>query len=165
MDIDEGNVNLVSQEGVSFTVPVEVAKVSELVKSMIDDDAAEDMSAISLPKVKATVLQKVIEFCKHHKEEPMTDFKKPIKSKNMADVVEKWYADYVDVEQGVLFDLICAANYMDIKPLLDLTCATAAMMIKAKTSDGIRTTFNITNEFSSEEESQFREENTWFEEA
>ena len=29
-----------------------------------------------------------------------------------------------------MFELILAANYMDIKPLLDLTCATVASMIK-----------------------------------
>ncbi|KAI2512779.1 Skp1 family [Fragilaria crotonensis] len=165
MDIDEGNVNLVSKEGDSFTVPVEVAKMSELVKSMIDEESDEDVSEIPLPNVKATVLQKVIEFCKHHKDEPMTEIEKPLKSQNMADVVQKWYADYVDVEQVVLFELILAANYMDIKPLLDLTCATVASMIKGKTPEDIRTTFNITNDFSPEEESQVREENKWCEEA
>ena len=34
------------------------------------------------------------------------------------------------VQQETLFELILAANYMDIKPLLDLTCATVASMIK-----------------------------------
>ena len=31
------------------------------------------------------------------------------------------YANYVEVDQETLFELILAANYMDIKPLLDLT--------------------------------------------
>ena len=155
----------VSKEGDSFTVPVEVAKMSELVKSMLDEEAEEDVPEIALRNVKATVLQKVIEFCQHHKAEPMTEIEKPLKSQNMADVVQKWYADYVDVEQVILFELILAANYMDIKPLLDLTCATVASMIKGKTPEDIRTTFNIANDFSPEEESQVREENKWCEEA
>jgi S-phase kinase-associated protein 1 len=83
----------------------------------------------------------------------------------MADVVQQWYADYVNVEQGLLFELILAANYMDIKPLLDLTCATVASMIKGKTPEEIRTTFNIVNDLSPEEEAQVREENRWIDEA
>jgi hypothetical protein len=63
----------------------------------------------------------------------MSEIEKPLKSQNMADVVQKWYADFVDLEQVLLFELILAANYMDIKPLLDLTCATVASMIKGKT--------------------------------
>lgn len=95
----------------------------------------------------------------------MTEIEKPLKSQNMADVVQKWYADFCDIEQVILFELILAANYMDIKPLLDLTCATVASMIKGKTPEEIRTTFHISNDFSPEEEAQVREENKWCDEA
>ena len=57
-----------------------------------------------------------------------------------------------------------AANYLDIKPLLDLTCKTVANMIKGKTPEEIRKTFNIKNDFTPEEEEQVRKENAWCEE-
>jgi S-phase kinase-associated protein 1 len=132
---------------------------------IITEDNEDDTPEIPLPNVKADVLKKVIEFCEHHKEEPMTEIEKPLKSQQMSEVVQKWYADFVNVEQVLLFELILAANYMDIKPLLDLTCATVASMIKGKTPEEIRTTFNISNDFSPEEEAQVREENKWCEEA
>ncbi|OEU09899.1 Skp1-like protein [Fragilariopsis cylindrus CCMP1102] len=171
-------IQLISKEGDKFPVPITVSNMSELVKSMMDDkdddddddddeddDGKEKITEIPLPNVKSEVLKKVIEFCEHHLAEPMTEIEKPLKSQNMADVVQKWYADFVDLEQVLLFELILAANYMDIKPLLDLTCATVASMIKGKTPDEIRATFNITNDFSPEEEAQVREENKWCEEA
>mmetsp|Transcript_3983 Transcript_3983/g.8875 ORF Transcript_3983/g.8875 Transcript_3983/m.8875 type:complete len:167 (+) Transcript_3983:90-590(+) len=165
MEVDSGTVNLVSKEGDSFSVDIEVARMSELVKGMIDDDCDDDdVAEIPLPNVKAAVLKKVIEFCKHYRTEPMTEIEKPLKSGVMAEVVQKWYADFVNVEQVLLFELILAANYMDIKPLLDLTCATVASMIKGKTPEEIRKTFNIANDFSPEEEAQVREENKWCEE-
>ena len=100
---------------------------------LVIEDGEDGISEIPLPNVKSQVLHKVIEFCEHHLQEPMTEIEKPLKSQVMADVVQKWYADFVDLEQVLLFELILAANYMDIKPLLDLTCATVASMIKGKT--------------------------------
>ncbi len=54
-----------------------------------------------------------------------------------------------------------AANYLNIKGLLDLTCQTVAQMIKGKTPEEIRKTFNIKNDFTPEEEEEVRRENQW----
>mmetsp|Transcript_12603 Transcript_12603/g.17307 ORF Transcript_12603/g.17307 Transcript_12603/m.17307 type:complete len:180 (+) Transcript_12603:618-1157(+) len=162
-------VHLVSSEGESFDVPVDVAKMSVIAGEMINDEEDDDNEAqdIPLPNVKSAILAKVIEFMQHHKLEPMSEIEKPLKSSNMADVVQEWYANFVGngIDQEVLFELILAANYMDIKPLLDLTCATVASMIKGKTPEEIRKTFNIVNDFTPEEEAAVREENKWCEEA
>jgi len=45
-----------------------------------------------------------------------------------------------------------AANYLDIKSLLDLGCAKIATLIKGKSPEEIRKTFNIINDFTPEEE-------------
>jgi len=93
------------------------------------------------------------------------DVEKPLKSSVMSEIASEWDAKFVDLEQEVLFELILAANYMDIKSLLDLTCAKVATMIKGKTPEEIRETFNITNDFTPEEEARVREENKWCEES
>ena len=64
----------------------------------------------------------------------------------------------------IVISSVKAANYLDIKPLLDLTCKTVANMIKNKSPDEIRSTFNIQNDFTPEEEEQVRKENEWCEE-
>ena len=48
--------------------------------------------------------------------------------------------------------------------LLDVTCKTVANMIKGKTPEDIRKTFNIKNDFTPSEEEQVRKENEWCEE-
>ena len=83
----------------------------------------------------------------------------------MADNVQSWYAEFVDLDQELLFEIVNAANYMEMKPLLDLTCAAVASLIKGKSPADIRKTFNIVNDFTPEEEAQVREENKWCEEA
>ncbi|XP_028084096.1 uncharacterized protein LOC114285257 [Camellia sinensis] len=52
-----------------------------------------------------------------------------------------------------------AANYLNIKSLLDLTCQTVVDMIKGKTPEEIWKTFNIKNDFSADEEEEVRREN------
>jgi len=156
-------VKLVSSQGDEFVVDVEVAALSTVVKTMIDDSGTDE--PVPLPNVKTFTLEKVIEYCTHHKDNPAPELAKPLKTANLAEVVSKWDNDFISLDQDVIFDLILAANYLDIKSLLDLTCAKIASMIKGKTPEQIRKQFSIVNDFTPEEEAQVREENKWFEEA
>ena len=83
----------------------------------------------------------------------------------MAQVVDQWHAEYIDIPQEELFELVMAANYLDIKPLLELSCAKVASQIKNKSVMEIRKYFNIENDFTPEEEQQIQEENRWAEES
>lgn len=76
---------------------------------------------------------------------------------------------YLDIYYSLFIYLIFyfnwqAANYLDIKGLLDITCKTVANMIKGKTPEEVRKTFNIKNDFTAAEEEQVRKENEWCEE-
>ena len=123
-----------SKEGDVHEVPIEVAKMSTLVATTIEDDADDDddeVREIPLPNVKDEVLKKVLHYCTYYIEkEPMTAISTPLKSSKIEDLVQTWYADFVKVEQGLLFELVTAANFMDIKPLLDLTCLAVSVFIK-----------------------------------
>ncbi|KAF1327348.1 S-phase kinase-associated protein 1a, partial [Globisporangium splendens] len=165
--LDGRKVKLVSMEGQSYEVDAAVASLSKLVSTLVSDDADEDdVQEVPLPNVKKHVLEKVVAFCEHHHVHPMKELEKPLKSNDLRDAVSDWYADFVEVkqeDQELLFELILAANYLDIKSLLDLACAKVATMIKGKTPEEIRATFGITEEFTPEEEQRIREENKWCE--
>ncbi|XP_026439792.1 SKP1-like protein 1B [Papaver somniferum] len=143
-------VTLKSSDGETFDVEQSVALQSQTIKHMIEDDCADN--GIPLPNVTSKILAKVIEYCRKH------DGDADEKGK---DEVKNWDAEFVKVDQSTLFDLILAANYLNIKELLDLTCQTVADMIKGKTAEEIRKTFNIKNDFTPEEEEEVRRENQW----
>ncbi|XP_030464129.1 SKP1-like protein 1B [Syzygium oleosum] len=146
-------ITLRSSDGESFEVDEAVAVESQTIKHMIEDDCAD--SGIPLPNVTSRILAKVIEYCKKHVESAKSE------DRTTEDDLKAWDAEFVKVDQATLFDLILAANYLNIKGLLDLTCQTVADMIKGKTPEEIRKTFNIKNDFTPEEEEDVRRENQW----
>lgn len=83
------------------------------------------------------ILAKVIEYCNKHVVEVGNN------SSDNKDPLKTFDKGFVDVDQGTLFDLILAANYLNIKGLLDLTCQTVADMMEGKTPEDIRKTFSI----------------------
>lgn len=145
-----------SSDGETFEVDESVALESQTIKHMIEDDCADN--GIPLPNVTSKILSKVIEYCKKHVESPKSDDRT---TSTVDDELKAWDAEFVKVDQATLFDLILAANYLNIKSLLDLTCQTVADMIKGKTPEEIRKTFNIKNDFTPEEEEEVRRENQW----
>ncbi|CAN1757766.1 SKP1-like protein 1A [Linum perenne] len=160
----ERKFTLISSDGESFQVEEAIAMESQTIKHMIEDDCAGE--AIPLPNVHSKILAKVIEYCKKHVETPKLD---AVSTSNADDSLKQWDTDFAKVDQATLFDLILAANYLNIKAanylnikdLLDLTCQTVADMIKGKSPEEIRKIFNIKNDFTPEEEEEVRRENQW----
>ncbi|XP_047976291.1 SKP1-like protein 1A [Salvia hispanica] len=150
-------ITLRSSDGEVFEVDEAVAVESQTIKHMIEDDCVDNI--IPIPNVTGKILSKVMEYCKKH-----VDASASTKSEDKVssdDELKIFDADFVKVDQATLFDLILAANYLNIKSLLDLTCQTVADMIKGKTPEEIRKTFNIKNDFTPEEEEEVRRENQW----
>jgi S-phase kinase-associated protein 1 len=79
----------------------------------------------------------VIEYATFHKDDPPPPPDEEMKAKS-SDDIDPWDQEFILVDQGTLFEIILAANYMDIQGLLDLGCKTVANMIKGKSVEEIR---------------------------
>ncbi|KAJ6852085.1 SKP1-like protein 1A [Iris pallida] len=123
-------ITLKSCDGEEFEVEQVVAEESQTIRHMIEDGCAEN--GIPLPNVNSRILSKVIEFCKKHVEHAAASSSSKGEDKSADDEIKAWDGDFVKVDQATLFDLILAANYLNIKGLLDLTCQTVADMIKGR---------------------------------
>jgi S-phase kinase-associated protein 1 len=154
---EDVNIKLVCDDGETFEVEKSVAFVSGVIEIW-----SEDHDELHIPTVSSAVLKKILEFCRHVRDTgPCPEIEKPLRSANMHDVIEKWYADYIDVDQGMLMEIMISANYLDIKRLLELSCAKLASKLKDKTPLQLREEFHLENEFTPEEEARIMEENKW----
>jgi hypothetical protein len=114
----------------------------------LDFGGATD-TAIPLHNVSSEALKRVVAFCEDHVARP-----RPALATNTPEGKGKYVLDDWDktflakLNQEQLFELILAANYLDIKTLLDATCKTVADMIIGKSPEQIRSLFQIKNDFS-----------------
>lgn len=133
-------VTLLSADNVKFEVTKKQAILSKLVSATLENDISA--TEIPVPGAKGVILAHVIEYIKHHNGVAEAIIEKPLKSKIMKDVCsDKWDAEFIDgigTDRQTLYDLILAANYMDIKCLLHLGCAKVASMIKGQPLEKIK---------------------------
>lgn len=157
---------------VEYKVSRDAAKMSGLLKDMLDDQEGAD-AIIPIPNVSGRTLRLVLEYMEYHCKNRAEPIEKPLKA-NIETLLCVWDADFLfkqllrdhdERQHEVLIDVIMAANFLNVKDLLDLTCACVANMIRGKSAEQIRTLFNIENDFSPEEEEKIREENRWCEES
>lgn len=152
-------ITLVSSDGEKLQITEKAAKRSQLVKGIIDD--YPDDGEVPLNNVKSNILKKIKEYLEHYADTDPKEIERPLPTQNYQECVEQWDFDFINVELDLVFEIILAANYMDIKPLLELASSKVASIIKGKTPEEIRKIFNIQNDFTPEEEQQIREENQW----
>jgi len=133
-------LKLTSKDKKEFVVERKQAFISTLVKTSLEnDDKAEE---VPIPGVSGAILDLVVQYMKEHKGVEPPIIEKPLRSKVMKDVCpHKPDADYIDKigeNRQQLYDLILAANYMDIKSLLHLGCAKVASLIKGQPLEKIK---------------------------
>lgn len=157
------DVTLLTSNGDVFKVPVNIiAKMSVTIHHLLED-LGGTKEPVRLNNVDSNTLSRVIDYCKLHMSHSTEQgyAADGITDDTVTDGLRQWEREFLAMTLSQLFDTIMAANYLNIKPLLDLTCRNVAMMIKGKTPEEIRQKFHIKNDFTPEEEEEVRRENQW----
>ncbi len=151
-------VKILSQSGKEYEISLEKIERSGTLKALINwpDDDEEDFEIpnepIPVPTVNDITLTKIIEYL---------DYIVDNKHMNQEEL-KKWEQEFIKLDDKLLFDIIVAANYLEITQLLDLSCECVANYIKqCSTPKDIRRRFGISNDFTPSEEGEIMEENSW----
>ncbi|CAA0841976.1 SKP1-like protein 4 [Striga hermonthica] len=178
-EVDEvKTVVLKTSDGEKFEVEEEVVIQSLKIKHVIEKESAS--TVISLPNVSSGVMTRVIEYCRCHAfgeyDYTMKDYDAEfvkIDNKLLFELISVFfelpslYFGFFCFGPGfcwrsiwlfsLFFVAFMAAHYLNIPGKLDVTCQAAANMLKGKTPEEIRATYNITNDLTPEEEEEIRE--------
>ena len=151
-ELTHPKIKVIVEDGSEMEIDTKFARVSGLIRSTWDDQDDKD-EPITLPNVSRKILEKCVEFIQHHDEDPLPEIEKPLKTNKLSDVVPEWYGKYIeDMDIETLYETILAANYLNIRDLLELGSAQVAALMRGKTIQEIRDLFKIENDFTPEEE-------------
>lgn len=163
-------VTVISNDDKSFTILPAVAQMSRTLKNLIEAGA---VGAIPCSDVNGKTLERVVEWCMKHKDDPA---EAPTAAPGTAVTDAAAFADFKPAEiseddkkmfeplsQEALFEVILAANYLEIPKLLDTCCRITANSVLGKTPKEIYAQFGVEKELTPEEEEEVRKDNPWLE--
>ncbi|MCL7025765.1 hypothetical protein MKW94_000774 [Papaver nudicaule] len=148
-------VLLSSSEGDVFEVDESGAMLSQLIKNLIEDDCAGNV--IPFTNISSEIMERVVLFLEKHGEKKERDYDE---KQELVEWDKKFIED-LEGDKKTLYGLVNAANYLNARCLLDVTCQAVADLIKDMTPEEIRKEFRIKNDFTPEEEEEVRRDNAW----
>jgi len=121
---------------INFILDKKSALLSNLLKISIETD--KDLPRVELG-INSEVLEKIVEYLKHHNGNKKNNFKHPLTSNNsdLSKLFSEWDEAFIEdisnsENKTLILELISGANYMDIPSLLELCCIKVAIKIKFK---------------------------------
>jgi S-phase kinase-associated protein 1 len=183
--MNDDQFTIVSSDKVEFTLTLAAAKENWMIRDLVNATQATNLRmdgerAEGVPEINSACLKRVVVFSTYHAENPETTVIKdekdgsektvPLVRSLKPDDMSDWDKDFVSedkLDQKALFDLILAANYLNNKLLLDVTCKALANRLKGKSSQEIvayfKKVYPFDKEYTPEEEAQTRKDYPWIE--
>jgi S-phase kinase-associated protein 1 len=155
-------VCLISSDQKRFTIPVHIAQQSIVLASLFEEIYEDgvlpsEMSTIPLPTIKSSILDRIIRFLMHHEEAEFPKLQRPLK-KPLSEYLDPIDKEIFTLSEDDAKDLICAADYLDIRRLFVLASACVAQILSSKTVEEMREFFGVENDYTEEELEEIREQ-------
>ena len=162
---------VITKEQKRFLVPKKFLESSPVIRNVLLEGESGGVE-VPLLEIEAEILQRVLEFQKHHFENPMEEIAKPLRVE-FRDVVSDWDFDFFrhrllqqgDKEQNkILLRVLEASNFLILLPLRDLCCAAIASLLRNQTESEIVAFFNDQESIPAESREALYKENSWLRE-
>lgn len=129
-------IKLRTNDGEIFEIDYELAKLSGTINFMLDlssdeeeKDSSKETEPIPLPNINSDIFRTVLEWMERHKEEP------DITLVDEEDIL-RWDKNFLDLMgHKRLFEILMAANYLDVQGLYQHASKIAADYVKTICAD------------------------------
>ncbi|KAI1752546.1 s-phase kinase-associated protein 1 [Xylaria castorea] len=162
MSTNSNMATLVSSDGIEVKATYQAVKQCITLKSMLEilDEEHTTNQPIPVPGVAGDPLEKVMEWCEKHREDPVP---KPDDKKTTEpiDALPAWDTEFFKLDKNLIIDITNAANYLEVPLLLQYAVYVIADHLKGKSTEEMRLFLNIENDFTPEQEEKIRQENAW----
>lgn len=155
MSTDDTEITLETYDKHLIKVPKNIAKQSSVINMMIED-IVDDTVIVPLADKACTLstIELIIKYLKKH-----TEFEK---EKTEDYVVRAFDNEFQDQPDGTIFQIILAANFLDVKNLLELMCKKIADELKkCKTTEDVRNRFDIRQDYTQADVDEVRKAHPW----
>ena len=149
MNPEKESITLISSDLNSVEIKTKAAMRSNLIKNLIED---YPQGNYPMNEVNYETLMKVKDYLDHYENSEPKEISQPLPKKDFIDCVDNWDYDYININKEKIFEIMLAANFMDIQPLLDLTCAKIASEMRGKNEEDIRRVFNFEKDCDEDED-------------
>ena len=160
MDLD-AEIQISSSDGKIISISKKAANRSGILKGMMED--FPDELSFPMKTIKGNILEKIKNYLMHYKDEEPKEIEIPLKSNNFSECVNNWDFNFLGSDIDTIFDLLEAANYLDIKPLHELVSAFLGANIRGINSNAIIKDFEI-DELSENEKNEMMNDKKYLEE-
>jgi S-phase kinase-associated protein 1 len=151
-------VILKTKDDKEYVIDRKATRLSALISDMLAGLGDEDDVMIPLNLVDGQTLEHVVEYLEHYVDKEPTVPLKPLRAK-LRRLIDEWETKYLyerlmpngDETQSVaVVQVIQAADYLGIKPLLHLCCACIGDILRDKTPQQVFDTFGVEETWSPE---------------
>ena len=147
MDSSNQLIKIVACDGSVAMVDRKLAEMSMTIKHQLEEIKGNEVH-LSMESITSRILEKIVAFLEHYEKGfPVIAEQNKYTTNYLTEWDKSFIGQMMDGSQEelkMLFEITKAANYLDIKYLLDICCASIANEIKSKTPEEVKCKFSLT---------------------
>lgn len=141
-------------------VDIRLSRMSELIKGIVEDSGSNE--EIPVEQISKTTLETLLVYAEHHNYKNPSTLPCPLPSTDMTEYIDPWHISYItDLPQASFNELLSAANYLQMKTLLDLLLGYLASQIKDKDIETLKSIYDIQDDLTPDLEDEMIKEYSW----